>query len=352
MSHYVLRNLLTPSPDYDGVFKDFQKGSSINGSRKSLDTVLHSCNHDISSSSVGSLRSISSRPLYVENTTKSQNRTPSCSTLLENTKRPTSSNGDLKQASGNLRRNDEARLDPRDLETSNLYFEAEPLEDIDLNISSHYANRCKDATHLPNSKITRKLSFKLMSNKTIDTNCSAVELSLSNEAVKSSVLITGTAVSMPNPLKRCMNSLRHKKSQHKGVLRVRHERWSLDDFDNNGDSQSFASYRKKGKHEKSSSWSSSGIVEAFKSAAASLKSSNIDPRSRKLARSSFLRSSNRSSRLSHPTNQASIDSGQGSMQMIDEAAWNRAVQRRKTMDELIDSEESYVSDLKVLLNVG
>jgi len=37
---------------------------------------------------------------------------------------------------------------------------------------------------------------------------------------------------------------------------------------------------------------------------------------------------------------------------MEEDAWKRAVQRRYILEELVSSEESYISDMKVLYNVG
>lgn len=37
--------------------------------------------------------------------------------------------------------------------------------------------------------------------------------------------------------------------------------------------------------------------------------------------------------------------------ILDEAAYSRSVQRRRILEELIDSEENYLGDLKVLSNV-
>lgn len=51
------------------------------------------------------------------------------------------------------------------------------------------------------------------------------------------------------------------------------------------------------------------------------------------------------------TNRASVDDGQSSAQVHDQAALQRALQRRRVLEELIISEESYVADLKVLLHV-
>ena len=36
---------------------------------------------------------------------------------------------------------------------------------------------------------------------------------------------------------------------------------------------------------------------------------------------------------------------------LDEVSWERSVKRSQVLEELVDSEESYLSDLKALLNV-
>ena len=47
-----------------------------------------------------------------------------------------------------------------------------------------------------------------------------------------------------------------------------------------------------------------------------------------------------------------MESNAGSLgPIIDEGAWLRSVQRRKVLEELIASEESYIGDMKVLVNV-
>jgi len=38
--------------------------------------------------------------------------------------------------------------------------------------------------------------------------------------------------------------------------------------------------------------------------------------------------------------------------LMEEDAWKRAVQRKHILEELVSSEESYVSDMKALFNVG
>ena len=154
-----------------------------------------------------------------------------------------------------------------------------------------------------------------------------------------------------HPIRRWMSTFHRKQSAQRRPLSVRKERRVLDEFkavipSNNGPMpQPPRSNRRK----TISSVSSSGFVTAMQSAKATL--SGV-PTPRKTGRSAILRNSNRSSKLSHATNRASIDSSMGSTPIIDEAAWNRAVQRRRALEELVSSEESYIADLKVLVNVG
>ena len=51
-------------------------------------------------------------------------------------------------------------------------------------------------------------------------------------------------------------------------------------------------------------------------------------------------------RMSYESNPLSLGA------LMEEDAWKRAVQRRYILDELMSSEESYISDMKALYNVG
>lgn len=62
--------------------------------------------------------------------------------------------------------------------------------------------------------------------------------------------------------------------------------------------------------------------------------------------------SNRGSRVSNAASRVSIDADQVAARAAEHAARDRAVQRRRVVEELVSSEESYVADLKVLLHVG
>lgn len=95
--------------------------------------------------------------------------------------------------------------------------------------------------------------------------------------------------------------------------------------------------------------SSMDYVTAMKSTSITIASTSIAPHSengftgsnRILQRESAF-SDARRSMDSHPGHLGPI---------LDESAWIRSLQRRKVVEELISSEESYVADLKVLINV-
>ncbi len=96
--------------------------------------------------------------------------------------------------------------------------------------------------------------------------------------------------------------------------------------------------------------SSIGCVTAMKSATMTVGSTSIIPRS-DMGLQGKARTSNRSNNYSEI--RRSLESHQGALgPIIDESAWRRSLQRRKIVEELIVSEESYVADLKVLINVG
>ncbi|KAF2234128.1 Dbl homology domain-containing protein, partial [Viridothelium virens] len=111
--------------------------------------------------------------------------------------------------------------------------------------------------------------------------------------------------------------------------------------------------RQIGPRESTSTASSSiGFVTAMKSATITLASTSIHPRSWRDARIERLRSGERSSGQSAPEVRKSTDSHTPSLgPIMDEAAWMRSLQRRKVLEELVASEESYIADLKVLVNV-
>jgi hypothetical protein len=95
--------------------------------------------------------------------------------------------------------------------------------------------------------------------------------------------------------------------------------------------------------------SSLGYVTAVKSASITVASVSIAPRSDIGACHGKARLGNRSSYYSDA--RKSTDSHRALGPILDESAWLRSVQRRKIVEELVSSEEGYIADLKVLINV-
>jgi hypothetical protein len=96
--------------------------------------------------------------------------------------------------------------------------------------------------------------------------------------------------------------------------------------------------------------SSMGGVFTMKSASMTNASTSIAPRSEHGVQSRG-RIGNRSSHYSDI--RRSLDSHPGPLgPIVDESAWLRSLQRRKIVEELVASEEGYIADLKVLINVS
>lgn len=109
-----------------------------------------------------------------------------------------------------------------------------------------------------------------------------------------------------------------------------------------------------GHHRQSSSGSSFGFVETVKTASASLASGSIFARSRRNSmRSSRSKThTDLSSRASMSSNRCSEDSaGLDKPQVLDKATVERSLQRRRILEELISTEESYIGDVRFLMNV-
>ena len=103
---------------------------------------------------------------------------------------------------------------------------------------------------------------------------------------------------------------------------------------------------------RSTSMSSSiGYVTAMKTASVTVASASIAPRSEGASLQARVRLGKRSSNFSDV--RKSTDSNAAALgPVLDESAWLRSMQRRKIVEEIISSEEGYIGDLKVLINVS
>lgn len=97
--------------------------------------------------------------------------------------------------------------------------------------------------------------------------------------------------------------------------------------------------------------SSLGCVTRIRSTSITVASASIAPRSESPGFIDKARLGKRSSHFSE-TRKSTESHGGVLNTIVDEGAWLRSAQRRKVVEELIATEESYIADLKVLVNVG
>lgn len=109
-------------------------------------------------------------------------------------------------------------------------------------------------------------------------------------------------------------------------------------------------------HRKSSTGSSAAFVTGVRSASVSLSSVNELPRSRRrgLRHPQRYSSTGMSTRTSISARRSSVDSSSADRRSmpLDPAVTERSLQRRRVMEELINTEEGYIGDVRFLMNVG
>lgn len=105
-------------------------------------------------------------------------------------------------------------------------------------------------------------------------------------------------------------------------------------------------------HRKSASSSSSAFITAVKSASISLGSVSVIARSRRnTGRSSRYARTDRSSRASMSGARLSDESSRLDIAIDDQGVTERSMQRRRILEELISTEESYIGDIRFLMSV-
>lgn len=341
--------LASPSfHDQENFWQASMKDPFNNVSNTSLDTVLHTRTRDLSLNSTDSQGSYTTGPLRVRHGNLLLRET-SLSTMgfPESPGRPSPARRTSEQTSHKLSRENDIPALPQQERPSGFLIHVESPEEIDLNPGISKANNEADE-----NKPERNLSFDANVERLSTKRSISEEFSSKGGRRKPDIIITGSTP-RGQPFRRWMSTIRRKSSRIK-VFAPPDDRWSLEDYNEREPITPVPQYeevraeRVHG-HQKTSSWSSSGFVTAVKSATVSLGPLSLAHQSRRTKRSTFLRSSKRSSGRSH---RASVDSSQGSGQAVDEAAWARAIQRRRTLEELVSSEESYIADLKVLVNVS
>ncbi|KAH4208520.1 hypothetical protein HBH70_185040 [Parastagonospora nodorum] len=158
-----------------------------------------------------------------------------------------------------------------------------------------------------------------------------------------------TEIANPQPFRRWLSTLRRRHLQRRDDRASEALRLSLDIENRTKDALLRPPPTQAPLHRHSESVSSSmGGVLTMKSASMTAASASIAPHSE----SGFQGRARIGNRGSHYSDvRRSLDSHPGPLgPVIDETAWLRSLQRRKIVEELIASEEGYISDLKVLIN--
>ncbi|EKG18351.1 hypothetical protein MPH_04352 [Macrophomina phaseolina MS6] len=153
------------------------------------------------------------------------------------------------------------------------------------------------------------------------------------------------------PFKRWVSTLRRRNRHRHENLAARPERWTVDGSATEHQRLSADRTFKREGHKKSASLTSSlAFVTAVKSASITLASTSIAPLNRFGTKRSRTSHAHRGSAVSDA--RLVVDSAYSAITpVMDERAWERAKQRRRILEEIIASEEGYIGDLKVLINV-
>ena len=356
MSTFQLHGATAIPPSIQGnAWQSLPSDQQSKISERSVGTIQRAANYRLSSGSAISLGSSSSARLRVGNENLAARRNASQLSLM--LPLYTGNSSLLKRASKRLSQrsswgNDVSPAN-HEQKTSSLLAEAGPLEDIDLNAG------CGESLYSGyeigqdlDSKDSRGLSFDIRKQETLSTLRLPSNASRVLGGPRSLKIATEQPVKSEKPFSRLIGTLRAQGPKRRHSLTVRKERWILDDFDEaKPPGHDLPQSRRFNGHQKASSWSSSGIRNVIKSATVRLQSATNRARSPMFSRTRRFKS-NRDSRISNAASRVSMDGDQSAAQMVDRAARDRAVQRRRILEELISSEESYVADLKVLLHVS
>lgn len=344
----------TPSVRLSQQWRDNLHHQSSNASNSSVDTVQRTRNRQLTPISVRSLGSVSSSPFRI----RSENVPPprifgrqvfhsaDDASLFPSPVR-SSKHSSHKSSWGN-----DIALPPRSRTASALVREAGPLDNIDLNSPPGTPRTGADSDKENQESITNepRLSFETAREEVLSVN----EPGCTSDKVHPEV----SAAASTNPrtthsFKRWISHLRPHPLKHRRPqpLTTSTKRWPIDDspLEQKISSAVKPKSRPNNGHRKTGSRSSAGLVDAVK--AVTMARPTSTPVSRRSRRSNLFSRSNRSSKVSEDQARLSFDQSRTSTNPVDDAARERMVQRQKTLEELVESEASYVGDLKVLIHV-
>ncbi|KAJ2900511.1 Round spore [Zalerion maritima] len=164
----------------------------------------------------------------------------------------------------------------------------------------------------------------------------------------------GKVVSQDKPFHKWMKTLhRRAASRAQNILNEDQQAWCMNFSEEHATRSRFSTPRSSHRRGSSSDSSFGGFVSAVKSAGSSLANVSLLTKSRRnTLRSRHTVRTDRSSKASVSAPRRSEESGgPEAPTKEDEPTMERALQRRKILEELISTEESYIGDIRFLMNV-
>lgn len=231
---------------------------------------------------------------------------------------------------------------------SSLVQDSGPLDDVDLGSSSRL-DAAENRVYLDLTSSKSKQPGDESQTGTKQENSEDLE----DKRIEPTASQGKSTANEEHPFKRWVQTLRRIKSSHPEMFTAHVPGWPSDESDKRLSGNDFLTIpAAHDRHSKRSSLASSGFVTGMRTATASVESSSLMPDSRRNTTFSDNQTSNRRSYLSNGDARMSGESGRPmTVNSMDDAAWHRGVKRRQIIQELVSSEESYVADMKVLVNV-
>ena len=352
MSFHSSRSFLdAPSARLSQQWRENLENRSLEGSSTSLDTVQRPHHCHSTPNSVRSLGSVSRGPLRVRNENVQPSRVLSHSNFAAGrTSLYPSSSHSSKLSSRRVSREiiapipQHCRPPPAFTQDPGLSLEDIPLSSPSVQTDGEDGDSDKENDE-PRNDYPR-LSFDVAKEEVLSVNESSIPAAQSGPRTLSDTPVHSQS---SHSFKSWISQLKPQTSKHKKTLSERSQRWPLDESPKEGDTTTVKKMAsKRSGHKKSDSRSSAGFVDTVK--AAVWDRSAGSPAHRKSRRSNLFSRSNRGSRVSEDDG-LQIKQPQGLVSTLDEVALGRARRRERLIEEIVESEASYVADLKVLIHV-
>ena len=316
-----------------------------NGSDASSDTIRRPRDRKLTPISVCSLRSISPSPLRVRN----ENLLPQRDPVLDlKGKNQYTEHTRVCQQSHKCNHDNDDRCFMQAKTSSTSVCQSLPIQDIDPDTRKGRI----DSNTTPNLYSKQKYSIHT---RPPSESANQAMLLKRNEVVRPiecTDSMSAPAASMrrsKHQLKHLISHLRLRTSKSRKSFGISRKQWTSTDSKSRRLSGSTSSTSLQ-----NSRYHSTRSAISIKSLSVSNPSThglNDIARPRRSRRSALFSKGSGDSRKSQGINRTNADSGQTPSYLTDELTLESATQCRQTLEELVSSEESYIADLKILVNV-